>query len=435
MVNPRYKESFCISVIIFSTLLSLPHSSFFSDSFSSPPLPLPLLSLFTLRAIFYYVLLLVAIIMRNTIANAHYYCLAAIPLYFLLMLTDRGRDVFTTLSHPPINSNYIKITSWFIVRKTLLQDIEDALRTVFVNYKIVITKLSPTEFNVYFNDSGFYTHIIVKVYSTSSTMWVRNYIITYLSMEGCHTSKYFHSLHQVIGQKYTVMSKKMVMISDPSEEIQVSNPMLEQSLKFVYHHSDNENYAIGLRLLINVLEETQQPTGTPSLLFLRFDLVSKLEDILFNEDEKPIQDDIRLMAITALRLIFVKNLCEPDVSKYKTLTSTLDDANNPLKDCSYYHGTISRSDAKRVISKSHLWQTYLVFTDKQNHEMYLMIFNYNSIFQTFKIGYDSKLFILKNRKYKTMDDLIYDQDLFCQPIQRDNKNVLIAIEALAIMKL
>lgn len=373
--------------------------------------------------------------MRNTIANAHYYCLGAIPLYVLFMLTDRARDVFTTLSHPPTNSNYIKITSWFIVRKTLLQDIEDALRVVFKNYNILITKLSPTEFNVYFNDSGFYSHIIVKVYSTSTTMWVRHYIITYLSMEGCHTSKYFHSLYQVIGQKYTVMSKKMVMVSDPSEEIQVSSPMLEQSLKFVCHHLENENYAIGLRLLINVLEETQQTnSGTPSFLLLRFDLVSKLEDILFNKD-KPIQDDVRLMAITALRLIFSKNVCRPDNSRYNSLTSALDDDNNPLKDCSYYHGTISRSEAKRNISKSHMWQTYLVFTDKQNHEMYLMIFNYVSIFQTFKIGYDSKLFILKNKKYKTIHDLIYDQDLLCQPIQRDVTKLLIAFEALAIMQL
>ncbi len=371
--------------------------------------------------------------MRNTIANAHYYCLGAIALYISLMFTDKGRDVFTTLSHPPTNSNYIKITSWFIRRKTLLQDIENALRTVFADYKIVITKLSATEFNVYFNDSGFYNHIIVKV-CASNTIWVRNYFITYLSTEGCHTQKYFHTLYEVIGRKYTVMNKRMVMVSDPSEEIQVSTPMLKQSLKFIYHHLDNENYAVGLRLLINVLEETQQTTGTPSLLFLRLDLVSKLETILF-DDEKP-QDDVRLMAITALRLIFTKNFSGPDVSKYKSLTTVLDDT-NPLKDCSYYHGTISRSDAKRIISKSHLWQTYLVFTDKQNHEMYLMIFNYVSIFETFKIGYDhvNGLFILKNKKYKTMDDLIYQQDLFCQPIQRDLRNVLIAFEALAIMKL
>jgi hypothetical protein len=372
--------------------------------------------------------------MRNTITNAHYYCLGAIPLYVLLMLTDKGRDDFTTLSHPPTNSNYIKITSWFIVRKTLLQDIEDALRIVLKNYKIVITKLSPTEFNVYFNDSGFYSHVIIKVYSTSTSVWVKNYIITYSIVQGCQTN-YLHSLHQVIGQKYYVMSKKLVMISDPSEEIQVSDSMLEQSLESVCQHLENENYSVGLRVLINILEEVKQ-TRTNALFFrLHFDLVSKIEDILFNEDGKPIQDDVRLMAITALRHVFSKNLCRPDVFRYNSLTFALDDESNPFKNCSYYHGTISRSEAKRVISKSHLWQTFLVFTDKQNHETYLMIFNYVSIFQTFKIGYDSELFILKNKKYKTLDELIYHQDLLCQPIQRDLTKVLIAIEALAIMKL
>lgn len=408
------------------------------------PSPVPTLSNFTLRATMYYGLLIICFLMRGYVNNSHYYFVPLGLIYLYLTASDK-RTSFPSVKKTDKwleTANYVEVTSWFVFRKTLLEDIDDSLNATFSNMDVVVRKMSPYEFNVYYNESGQFTYNVYRVYLVrQSSIFVTSYLISCDTVEGFRHTNKFHEFTVNLGKTYSVKPRReyMNLNNHATPFVNVSETTIDDCLRQSLDLIHSRELLAGLRLMIDLIETTNKKYN---YLIQRYKVVTILERIAF---EATTSDDLRLMAITALRLLSLDKMMFIGTffsDEYVNLVKPLYEyKKGPWLGYDYFHGTMDINTAKTLVSSSGQPGFYLIFCVFDE----FVLISYQATvdipfnadprraFKMRKITYDKNMFSIQGKEYKSVDDFIATVPKLHYPVMRPVKPLLIAMEALKIL--
>jgi hypothetical protein len=401
----------------------------------TPPTPPPPSSHFTIRVIMYYAILITTYFLRGFISVVYY----PIPFICVYLWYTWGNKRSDDFPHLEMSFNwlktatYVSVTNWFIVRQTLLEDVEKAIQLSMSGYDILLYKLSPFEIHVYFNNMGYYNHFIYRVYVTKHNIWSNKYVIIADMMEGYDFRKFFYSFCDHLGKmRYQLEAKKRLDLGAESlfilpSLIHLSDNAMDEVIRNALDHIKNHNISIGLRLLANAIEDTNY-----HYLVHRYKVVNVLENIIFGDEY---YNHDKLVAITAMRLLEENGgLLFHSNNKYCELTRPLYEfKSGPFENCPYFHGTLAVNRAKELVRSSGLPGCYLIFSpDSDFNVAYLVYFIKDVTID--KITHNNAKFYIKKKAYKSVDDYIAVALKTAKPLIRPVMPLLIAYEALRIIK-
>ena len=403
---------------------------------------------------FYYVLLILFIVLRGYVENPYYYVAPVLLVYLCMALADHRKASFPSVKKTDKwlkTATYVEVTSWFMSRKTLLQDVEESINLAFVNTHAVIHKLTPYDFHVYYNDSGHFTQHVYRVYVVHQrNILMTNYLISCDTVDGVNCSKQFHAFAtQMSKKKYYVKPRREYINLDDNHLmpfVDASEGTIDECIRRSLAYIDNHQTAVGLRILLNLIEDNKQYYY---YLVARYKVVPTLERIAF--DSLSNEDDWRLMAITALRLLSEdKNMLVGLFSQqeYVNLAKPLfEHKSGPYNSCHYFHGMMDMDRAKKLVNHSGQPGYYMIFALDYDFNNSILIcyhavnespFNFDTkrTCTTRKITYneDKHLFFIEGKPYKSVDDYVSTIPTFHFPYVRPVKPILIAMESLDILK-
>lgn len=372
--------------------------------------------------------MVIGYLLRGYVSYVHLYLLPIMLIYVLYALTSKKHDYFPHLEMTYnwlSTATYVTVTNWFIIREKLLEDIEDAIQASMNGYDILLYKLSPCEIHVYFNNGGYYNHFVYRVYVTKINIWFSKYVIVMDMVEGYDFRRFFYAFcDQMKVKKYKTESKKRLNLGLGPQLlpfIDLSENAIDDVIRNAVNHIKNNNTAVGLNILINVIDNKD-------FIYLvhRHKIVELLESVIFSATHC---DEHKLLAITAIRLLTEnKNtVVFLNVHKYQQLTRPMYELKmGPYEKCPYFHGSVKVEKAKDLLQSP---MKCLIFS---YGEMTYIIYNLNSKFIIEKIEYDEKLFYIKKKGYKSVDEYVTEKRL--TPLIQPTMPLIIALEALRVIK-
>lgn len=341
-------------------------------------------------------------------------------------------------------ANYVEVTNWFVIRRSLLQDVEASITSSLPHTNFVTHKMTPYEFHVYYNECGHFNHYVYRVFEVKQgNVFTTQYLISCENLEGLNAGKQFHGFTTQLKKKYHVKPQVEYMNID---NVNVSSLVAsEDNIKRCIIRSleliGTDRVTVGLRMLLDMIDV--ENSKRYFYLFQQYKVVINLENIAFKSSD----DDDRLMAITALRLfsqdsrMFVGTFFS---NEYVKLAKPLyEHKSGPYSNCFYYHGRMEVNSAKELVSSTGHPGFYLIFSlhDETALISYQAVvdspFNADTrrSFVMRKITYDEdkRVFLIQGRQYKSVDDYVMTVPKLRHPYMRPVKPLLIAIEALKIL--
>ena len=410
------------------------------------PFPPPPQSLFTLRATIYYGVVIVCFFLRGYVSHPQYFYVPIMAVYLYLLMVDKST------SFPSVKktdkwletANYVEVTSWFVIRRALLQDVEDSINASLTNTDIVTHKMTPCEFHVYYNECGHFNHYVYRVFRViDSNVLTSKYLISCENLEGVNAGKQFHGFVTRLNKKYYFKPRMEYMRFDNVDvsSVVASEDNIKRCIMRSLELIGTDRVTFGLRMLLDMIDI--EDNRRYNYLFQQFKIVITLENIAFKSKD----DDDRLMAITALQMLsndrgmFVGTFFNDEY--VKLVKPLYEHKSGPYSGCFYYHGRMEVNSAKELVSSTGHPGFYLIFSvyDETALISYQAVVDspFNSdtrrSFVIRKITYDEDkhVFVIQGRQYKSVDDYIMTVPKLRHPYMRPVKPLLIAMEALKIL--